>query len=434
MSRNTTKEEGKMRTPNGMPRTLVSMLIVGAMAFALAACGGGGTTSSTSPGVAGPATVHVSIASAPVYPAGTTFAPSSTALSPATSAPPGNSPTFDNVFVTVTKLALIPSTGPEYPDADGELEMENSSAGEGKLVTGTLAPPIRIDLRHLSGDNVATLLNTFDNVPAGEYSKIRVYYDNVVGHKDGITPDTVFHPTAHYHFDVHFVAGNLVIPVASEPQGGIGFYSVVIKLVGLKYHQAGQSSNILLRPQIFAEVVEAPKYKVSGFAQNVNPTDNTFDIHTPGGTIVPAAYGATKDWIYIDNTIAPARRSSAAGDILGASGLDNGAHVDVIGTFSSGKVLLAEEVDITLPKARRNEKVYLGWSDNTIILRFAGDNVVFLPGGRRDAAFYDNAADPNYPSLTGAAIDTAIADNVVITARGYDVLGGIKAYWISVGP
>ena len=130
--------------------------------------------------------------------------------------PPGNSPTFDNVFVTVTKLALIPSTGPEYPDADGELEMENSSAGEGKLVTGTLAPPIRIDLRHLSGDNVATLLNQFLGVPAGEYSKIRVYYDNVVG-RPSSGPDMPFHPTAHDHFDVHFVGGHLVIPVTSDP-------------------------------------------------------------------------------------------------------------------------------------------------------------------------------------------------------------------------
>ena len=43
-----------------------------------------------------------------------------------------NSPAFDNVFVTVTKIALIPSTGPELPDANGELETANSSAEEGK--------------------------------------------------------------------------------------------------------------------------------------------------------------------------------------------------------------------------------------------------------------------------------------------------------------
>ena len=126
-------------------------------------------------------------------------------------------------------------------------------------------------------------------MPAGEYSKIRVYYDNVVG-QTGSDTDTLFHPTAHYHFDVHFVGGNLVIPVTSDPQGGIRFYSVVINVVGLKYHQAGKSGNVLLRPQVFATVDNSSlKYIVSGVAQNVNPADNTFDIHTPGGTIVPAA-------------------------------------------------------------------------------------------------------------------------------------------------
>ena len=120
-------------------------------------------------------------------------------------------------------------------------------------MTAPLDPPVVIDLLHLSGDNVATLLNTFSGVPAGEYSKIRVYYDNVVGHATG-DDDTLFHPTAHYHFDVHFVGGNLVIPVTTDPQGGIRFFSVVINVVGLKYHQAGQSGNVLLRPQVFATV------------------------------------------------------------------------------------------------------------------------------------------------------------------------------------
>jgi hypothetical protein len=311
----------------------------------------------------------------------------------------------------VTKLALIPSTG------------------EDKSVTDTFEP-IQIDLLNLPGDNVATLLNQFSGVPAGEYSKIRVYYDNVVGQSGN--DNTVFHSTANNHFDVHFVGGNLVIPVTSDPQGGIRFFSVVIDVVGLKHTEAGQSGNVLLRPQVFAKVVEAPKYIVSGVAQNVNPADNTFDIDTdidtPGGTIVPAAYDAATNWIYIDDTVVPARRSSAAGDVLGASGLENGAIVEVIGTFSSGNILHSEEVAITFPDVLTG-KVSLGWKiDNTFDLRIpAGDNTVF-PRPSRTTAYYDNAVD--FTQLS----DASIVDNAAIIARGYNQTGGIGAFWITVGP
>jgi hypothetical protein len=397
-------EEWDMKTRAGTFRTTAYLLFVLLISAALAACGGGGG-GSTSPGVSGPAKVNVSIASAPSFPAGATFASSTS--SPATAAPPGNSPTFDNIFVTVTKLALIPSTG------------------EDKSVTDPLAPPIQIDLLNLPGDNVATLLNQFSEVPAGEYSKIRVYYDNVVGQPG----DTLFHSTANSHFDVHFMGGNLVIPVTTDPEGGIRFFSVVINVVdGLKHHEAGQSGNVLLRPQVFATVVEAPKYIVSGVAQNVNPADNTFDIDTPGGTIVPAAYDAATNWIYIDDTVVPARRSSAVGAVLGASGLDNGAIVDVIGTFSSGNILHSEEVAITFPDVLTG-KVFLGWKiDNTFDLRIpAGDNTVF-PRPSRTTAYYDNAVD--FTQLS----DASIVDNAAIIARGYNTTGGIGAFWISVGP
>jgi hypothetical protein len=293
-------------------------------------------------------------------------------------------------------------------------------------VTATFSP-VPIDLLNLNSstrDNVATLLNKFTSVPAGEYSKIRVYYDNVVGQPG----DELFHPTANYHFDVHFVGGNLVIPVTSEthPQGGIRFYSVLINVVGLKYHQAGQSGNILLRPQVFAEMVEVPKYIVSGVAQNVKPADNTFDIDT-GGTIVTAIYGSTT-WIYIDNTVDPVNRSSEVGKFLGASGLDNGAHVDAIGTFSSDNVLLATEVDITFPDLLTG-KVYIGWDNNTNTFELRippPDNTVF-PRPTRTTAYYDNAVDSTQLSHLN------IVDNAAIIARGYKVAGGIKAYWISIG-
>jgi hypothetical protein len=160
----------------------------------------------------------------------------------------------------------------------------------------------------------------------------------------------------------------------------------------------------------------------------VNPSDNTFDIITSGGTTVNAAYNATTDWIYSDNTVDPVRKSSSAGNVIGASGLKNGAIVDVIGTFSSDNVLLAKEVDITFPDVLTG-KVSVGWkSDNTFDLRIlAGDNTVF-PMPARTTAYYDNAVD------SARLSDTNISDNAAIIARGYKVTGGINAYWISIGP
>ena len=418
-----------MRTPERTFRKIRYLLLTLTISAALAACGGGGGGSSTSPGVAGPATVSVSIASAPSYPAGTTFASSTS--SPTIAAAPGNSTTFDNVLVTVTKLALIPSTGPELPDASGEEEKSDSSEKDGNgFVTATLAEPVTIDLRHLMPDNAAMLLNQFSGVPAGEYSKIRVYYNSVVGQNaDG---NTTFHPTAHYHFDVHFVGGNLVIPVAA-PQDGIRFYSVVIDVVGLKTQVAGNSGNVLLRPQVFAKVVGVPRYIVHGIADQVNHSTGTFVVKMVNDN-VDAAYDSDTRWFYADGRlVGPFPDQPPSLGVSGVDALQDNAIVDVIGTFQGGK-LVAEEVDITFPLALRGEKVFLGWTDNTFILRFVGDNVVSMPGGRRDAAYWDNAGVTNYPRITGAAIDTAIVDNVLITARGYATDLGVKAYWISVGP
>jgi hypothetical protein len=402
-----------MRTIDRAFRNVTCLAVALMISAALAACGGGGGGSATAPGASGPATVSVSIASAPAFPAGTTFATS-------TAAPPANSPSFDNVFVTVTKLALIPSTGPEFPDPNGELESSSAGGGNG-FVTATLASPVEIDLQNLSGDNAAMLLNKFTAVPAGEYSKIRVYYSSVVGHNAGPPPtDTEFHQTGNFHFDVHFVGGNLVIPVTSDPQGGIRFFSVVIDVVGLKYHQAGNSGNILMRPQVFAEVVGAPKYIVTGVADQVNHTDGTFVVKTVNDNI-SAAYGSGTDWFYVDGRFVGPFGTS------GAAALQNTAIVDVIGTFQGG-VLMAEEVDITFP-GEKSGAVDNGWrADNTFVLRLAVDNVVF-PKPDRFTAYYDNGVLP-YTQLTQAAID----NNVLVKARGYNVTGGIEAYWITIGP
>jgi hypothetical protein len=394
-------EEGNMKTRAGTFRATAYLLFVLLISAALAACGSGGG-GSTSPGASGPATVSVSIASAPSFPAGTEFASSSS--SPATAAPPAGSPTFEHLDVTVTKLALIPSSG-----------------DEGKTVTDPLDPPVQIDLLNLSGANVATLLNQFSAVPAGEYSKIRVYYDTVIGRSGN--DNTLFHPTANSHFDVHFMGGNLVIPVTSDPAGGIQFFSVLINVVG-KYHWAGNSGNVLLRPQVFATVVEAPKYIVRGVAEQVNHSVGTFNVITAGNDNISAEYGPDTSWFYVDGRfVGPFTSLKISGD----NALRDTALVDVIGTFQSG-VLVAEEVDITFPGVKSGA-VDNGWrADNTFVLRLASDNVVF-PMPDRFLAYYDNAIAPFAP-LTDAAID----NNVQVKARGYNVEGGIEAYWISIGP
>jgi hypothetical protein len=429
-------EEGNMKTRAGTLRTTAYLLFVLLITATFAACGSGGSTSTSSGGPA----VGVSIASAPDFPAGTTFAPST--VSPGTAAAPANSPAFDNVFVTVTKLALIPSTGPESPDANGELETANSPAEEGKsgisgFVTATLAPPVVIDLLHLSGNNVATLLNTFSGVPAGEYSKIRVYYESVVGHSDS-DGDTLFHPTAHYHFDVHFVGGNLVIPVTTDPQGGIRFYSVVINVVGLQYHQAGQSGNVLLRPQVFATVDNTSlEYLITGVADNVT-IDGTFDILTLGGRTIPAAFsdGGTT-WAYSDNVFQDSLMVFAREASLAVPAFKDRAEVSAIGVFDTNLRLQASHITFTFPDVRI-ANIFSTWSADNTYFRLNRplplDNVVYALPDKTNPLYTDFRVPP-LELLNGYNLIVPNPDNTV-KARGYDFTGsqgaGLQAFWISI--
>jgi hypothetical protein len=277
-----------------------------------------------------------------------------------------------------------------------------------------------IDLLHPpAGAQAAKLLNGFTGVPAGSYGKIRVYYDNVVGIAAG--EPTLFHPTAHYHFDVHFVGGKLVIPVAIDPSAGIRFYSVAIKVVGLKYHETG-SGKYLLRPQLFAEV-EALRYLVSGVADRVDPAARTFDIVTSDNRVFPASWDAPTVWFFADGRFIPV--SGAAG----AGALRDTAIVDVAGAFGPTGTLAADSIDITFP-AVASGTVGGGWlADNTFLLRAAADNLAVFPQPDRAGAYYDNAAFPN-----AALSDAAVVDNAVVTARGYFTPGGILGYWLSIGP
>ena len=214
-----------------------------------------------------------------------------------------------------------------------------------------------------------------------------------------------------------------MIPVTSNPQGGIRFFSVVIDVVGLKYHQAGNSGNVLLRPQVFAKVVGAPKYIVTGVADQVNHADGTFVVKAVNDNI-SAAYGTGTRWFYVDG------RFVGPFDISGAVALQDTALVDVIGTFQGG-VLVAEEVDITFPDARQGTADNVWILDNTaFIVRSLTDNVVAIPKPDRVSAYYDNSTSP-FLELPFTAID----NNTPVKTRGYfNITGDLESYWISVGP
>jgi hypothetical protein len=386
--------------------------------WAFGGCGGGGSAGQA--GGAG-ASASISMVSATAFPAATSFA---TTADVASVSPAAVATTFDNVLVAVTRIALIPSGGAGLPDVNGQLEAQNSAseetpAGEGGFVTVTLPSPVTIDLMHPpTGVQAAKLLNKFGDIPAGSYGKIRIYYDNVVGWSQG-TP-TLFHSTAHYHFDVHFVGGDLVIPVAANAVGGVRFFAIDIKLVGLRIQQAGNSANVLIRPQVFA-TVGPPKYLVSGVASGVNSLTGNFDIRTSDNQVFHARFDASTGWLFLDG------RFVAPDPAVGPEALRDTAIVDAIGTFQAG-TLVAEEVGIAFPAALSGI-VAGGWQpDNTFVLRLPADNIV-LPRPFRLAAFYDAAAFPHE-----RLPDTAVVDNVFVKARGYLTAGGIEAFWISIGP
>lgn len=336
------------------------LFLAGITAWA-AGCGGGGGASS--PG--GSATVGVSLAAATPGSASSAYAASRASGAMSANSAPVPQPEFDSVLATVTRIALLPAAGSDAPDPEGELE---SPAGPGEAgayipaggVSAPLPEPVTIDLLNPpSGAQVATLLNRIPDVPAGEYGKIRLYYDRVVGVVDNVA--TPFRPTANYHFDVRFAGGNLVVPSSADPSSGIPYHSVSIRLVGLKFHRAGGSGNVLLRPQVFAQA-EAPRYLLSGVASRVNPESRTFEILTAGGQVVPASYDEGTAWRFLD----PQPTDSDL--VAGPSALGESIRVEAIGAFRDG-LLRAEEIGIEPPAPADPGTGGGGGSDNAAIYR-----------------------------------------------------------------
>lgn len=411
----------------GMPGCFARMsrgILLGSIILMAFGCGGGGVSSSGSGG-----TVYVSMTSGNpdsslALPAGVP------AVYPAANPNPADG--IDHAWITVERVALIPGGDGNGPDPSGEPSVISGDPPGPGLVYAEIGE--EIDLLDLPF-GAARFLNAFEMVPAGTYGKIRLYYTDPKVHFLGAPDNTDTHPTANYHIDIHFKGGDLVIPVSTG--GGVKIHHATIFFDlgkdGLKI--TVNPDKILMRPQVFATLGDF-RYVVSGTADNVSgtPQAGTFDIATAGDRSLRVDYGGTGWHFWIDRD---AHAWVDATNEQGFNALRIDTLVDVLGTFSSGGVLIADNVAITLPDSidgtvAAGASSSSGWqSDNTFILEFIGDNVV-SPMPSRTGARYDSG-EPDYSLLPEE--DNAIIPGVHVTARGYAVPGfGIEAFWISVGP
>lgn len=415
---------GKKLSKNS--QSVIEIFLLLAISGALAACGGGGGTTS---GLSGSPSVNVSLAAAPAFPAGTSFTATPAAVEEA--AIPV-SPSFDNVWVKIEKVALLPANEGEGPDPNGEVPSSNSGPDHnGSFVIGEVGGKV-INLLDLpSGQAVARFLDQIVNVPAGTYGKIRVYYSELWGQKEGDPERIDFHPTANSHFDVHFVNGDLVIPVSPDPDMGIHLFEVTIKFVGLKIVE--NKNKVIMRPQLFAEVVNDVLYSVSGRAANVNSGE--FDIVQEDPEVLPVhiLYGSNTEWSFWDPD--EERSVDDVGTENGTAALDNNTEVEAIGTFS-GEDLYAQNIIILFEDFLEGvvvsgDPLTNGWtSNNTLELSLSPpgtDNVVY-PQPARTEAVYDNS------TTFGPLTSDDVLQGSTVKARGYLVDDGIDAFWISIGP
>ncbi len=413
-------------TGNKFPAAVVLFAIA---VFLVAGCGGGGgQTAATATGTGN--AVRVSVSQTSAFPAGAV-----TANAPAVGGGGSASQNIDNVFITVTKVALLPGAGSGQPDPNGETPVGDNGTAETGIIVTTLAEPKTIDLLHLPGGDVAQLLNSFDNVPAGTYGKIRLYYTDPKVHFIGAPDNTAAHATANFHLDIHFVGGDLVIPVTSNPGGGVRIFDVTIRIVlgndGLKV--TVNPSQILIRPQVFADFIPPVIFEVSGTASEVLG-GNAFDLTTADQRTFHIVTDSNTGWSFQDGSTGTRVGVSSA---QGRAALDNGVSVIAFGAFTSSDTLAADDVVVVLPDKVSGTVVSgtatNGWlADNTFKVMKAGttDNVIVFPSPSRAGAFYVNLVAGRTP-----ADNVVLGDNVVV--RGFLRAGlppAISGFWITIGP
>ncbi len=430
--------------------------------FLAAGCGGGGAGTSTSSDSLGtsvsPAAVDISfVANSENGTSGSSMSVVDPSYKPAS-----DFGEIKHVYMKIVKISLIPAEEVEFDGEDMEGEMRDNVGTDNSLWPPekrgfvTLVPdsPTIIDLVKLGkGKRLARILNHFDSVPAGTYNKIRVHYRRV---RVVLADDSkvYFHPTAHSHFDIHFVAGkNLVIPATTDttyhPESWIRFFKIKLDVVGLKIKIVVQGKSwkhpkVILRPQIFAEYMPPILYSVAGMVTRAfdgnTSANGDFDISIADGMeYVYTYYNDATSWAYSDNALARSPRSPwvvSVDNTIAYTALRERAIVETVGRFRTGTMdFKAKEITITFPDVLSGE-VDNGWlPDNTFVLRLPGDNVVVPKPDRLDA-YYDNLVSP-HDELN----DTHIDNNVKVKARGYlvpdlaaDTERKIEAYWISIGP
>ena len=450
-----------MKTPVGTLRTMAYLLFVLLISTGLAACGGGGssTGSSGTPGVgiAGPVSVNVTLGGTDVAPPVSEIPAGLLAPASLDTAAPAMKPSrdsFSHVYVYMTGVAFIPVETAAASDLRGPMD-DGEALFEGpeddyspKFVVSTFRPPVVFDLLNPpTAREIAKFLNRIE-VPAGVYHKIRVYYEKVE------VDNVVAHRTANGHLDIHFKAatswdaddvhvddrGYLVIPVAPNPADGVRLYCVSIEVTGLKVHETG-SGKIIVRPQVFAKLARPVKFSITGLADNVAHGTSSFDIRSldietlePAGTLFPTVYHPRTRWAFNDNVFDPTAWEVPIEDSsIGIDALRNGAYVEAVGAFRTDVTPLtfrADQVFITFPDVREGtaDNVWIPPDNTAFIVRSEADNVTVFPMPDRGTAYYDNLANMEQP-----LDDTFIDNNVSVKARGYNVSGGIEAFWISIG-
>jgi hypothetical protein len=185
-----------MRTPFRRIRKGMYLVIALMISAALAACGGGssstGASGTAGGGIAGPVSVNVSLGGADVAPPVSEIPANLLAtmsLSPTEAAAPAAMPSrasFRHVYVHMTGVAFIPvGTMPPSdlrpPLNDGEVMFDGPEDDfNPKFVVYTFPEPVVFDLLNPpTAAEIAKFLNKIE-VPAGVYHKIRVYYEQVV--------------------------------------------------------------------------------------------------------------------------------------------------------------------------------------------------------------------------------------------------------------
>jgi len=408
-----------LRIPGPAGRLSIIIIVLALVA----GCGGSG--SSSGPSASGD-TAIIAVAQAPTLPAGMLAAVPSAAGGGGGGANPFAT-NIDHLWITVQKVALVPDGAiapgeSRDPDPQGEQAVEDGRMDDSGLVSATVVPPETIDLMNLPPEALANILNEIKNVPAGKYGKIRLFYSDPTVHFIGEPDNTAVKQTANYHLDIHFVGGGMVIPVSTNPSGGVSVHKVIISFVlgqnGLKI--VVNNNKVIMRPQVFA-TVSAVEMGISGTADNV--AAGSFDIATADGRSFHAVYDSSASWFF-ETTGRGVRVSNS----LGVAALRDTAFVDVFGIFDAALVLHANEVMITFPDTESGT-VSAGWTDNSFKLNIGTDNIVVFARPDRLNALFDNNAPP-FNLLT----DNAVVLGANVTARGYAVPGGIDAFWISVGP